>query len=181
MMAVQVPENFGNYILKGIEEIHFSEPVAWLPEAPGWYGLGVLLLLWICRILARSFYRWRRNRYRRIALAHLAQLEDKINSNPVDAVSPLPELLKATALKAYSREIVAPLTGKNWLNFLDAQYNGPTFNDDLGRQLISIAYQPVEKWTIDAPTARSLIKRVKRWLRHHHEGLNEKVKGGCHV
>ncbi len=180
-MALEVPENFGNYILKGIEEIHFSEPVAWFPEAPGWYGLGVLLLLWICRVLANYLFRWRRNRYRRVALAHLAQLEEKINSNPVDAVSPLPELLKATALKAYPREIVAPLTGKNWLNFLDAQYNGPTFNDDLGRKLISIAYQPVEKWTIDSATARSLIERVQGWLRNHREDLHEKGKEGSHA
>jgi hypothetical protein len=180
-MALEVPENFGNYILKGIEEIHFPEPIPWWPEAPGWYGVGVLLLLWICNILVTCLHRWRRNRYRRVALAHLAQLEERINSNPVDAVSPLPELLKATALKAYPREVVAQLTGENWLNFLDAQYNGPTFHDDLGRQLISIAYQPVEKWTIDAGTARSLIERVQGWLRHHREDLHEKVKESSHA
>ena len=31
-MALEVPTDFGNYALKGIEEIHFPEPVAWWPE-----------------------------------------------------------------------------------------------------------------------------------------------------
>ena len=180
-MALEVPTDFGNYVLKGIEEIHFPEPVAWWPQTPGWYVIGLILLLWMGCLAVKSIRRWRRNRYRRSALAHLATLEEQINVNPLDAVSPLPELLKATALQAYPREAVAQLTGERWLNFLDAQYNGPAFNDDLGRQLILIAYKPAEKLTIDTDTARSLIERAGTWLRHHHDDLQEKGKEGSHA
>jgi len=102
-----VDETFGNYLIRGIAEIHQPPPVPWTPSAPGWTVLWGILLLAGIWTAWRLFSRWRQNAYRREALRLLRSVKQKYRPGDRAALAALPRLLKNTALKAYPRDRVA--------------------------------------------------------------------------
>ena len=101
-MSLEIGPDFGNYALKGIEEIAFPPPIPWWPVAPGWRWLGLMLLVGLGWLAYRRFRRWQRDAYRRDALRRLAEIE-RSSASWQEVVSALPLLLKAVALDAYPR------------------------------------------------------------------------------
>jgi hypothetical protein len=101
--------------LANLNDIIEAPPVPWWPPAPGWLfllGIAVLLLLFL---LTRAVLRYRRNAYRRAALAELGRAASVPQPLPLIAA-----LLKRTALAAYPRKTVAGLTGQAWIEWLAA-------------------------------------------------------------
>ena len=93
--------------LQNLHDIVVPQPVSFWPPAPAWYVVLGLVLMGILWLVGRSILRYRRNAYRRAALAELQTL-------PADGPSAAPRiaaLLKRTALAAFPREQVAGLTG----------------------------------------------------------------------
>lgn len=156
---------FGNYNLHGIEEVQLPDAISWMPQTIGWKILALCLLLGFCFFVYRKVKKWWRNRYRREALKQLAQLE--LTEDAYTVVSRLPFLLKATALQRYPREDIASLSGERWLAFLSDHYPGPTFNDALGHQLITIAYQSKPQWALSDQDANRLVDRARAWIKKH--------------
>lgn len=159
--------------LQDLHDIAAPGPVPWLPPAPGWYALALtvsVLLIWGAAALAR---RWRRNAYRRVALAELAQLESGLaGGQPARLLLPrLAELLKRTALAAYGREVAAPLSGQPWLDFLDARLGRPVFAGDNGRLLLLCSYGPETLLHgVSRAQAQSLCGAARAWLAGHRAG-----------
>lgn len=168
----QFADTFGNYILHGIEEVHLPETVSWWPQTIGWKVLGLLLLIAVAYWLSVQAKKWWRNRYRRDALSRLASLEQRADEWQ-QVVRQLPFLLKATALQAYPRSDVAQLSGTQWLEFLDSQFEGPAFRDGPGQGLLEIAYQPESQWRLSQLDAESLISLSRRWIREHRPATRE--------
>ena len=103
-----------------LRDLHLPEPAGWWPPAPGWWLLAALLLLlpligWALRRRQR-----RRPRYRRAALAELQRIEHGYRSggDGARAVAETSALLKRVALSCYPTELVAPLGGAQWADFL---------------------------------------------------------------
>ncbi len=157
-------EQFGNPLVRAIEEIHMPEPVAWWPAAPGWRVLGLLLLAFVLYRFVRACRRWWRNRYRREALR---RLEAFLGAGRREALRHLPFLLKATALRAYPRDRVAGLSGEPWLAFLDSRYKGPSFRKD--GLLLSVAYRDPAAWDFSKERGDALITMARRWIKEHRE------------
>lgn len=113
--------------LAGLHDLALSAPPDWLPpQGPSWIVLGVLLvtgLAWTARQLWR---RYRRNRYRREALAELGRLFADPD-RPVTALE-ISTVLKRTALAAFPRTRVAALSGAAWRDFL-CSTGAPAFAD----------------------------------------------------
>jgi hypothetical protein len=166
-MTALFGDTFGNYLLHGIEEIHLPEPVAWWPQTPGWIILAGLFLLWCLFRLYLAARIWWHNRYRRAALAQLDKLEQRAAGQYQLVLPALPPLLKATALQAFPRADVAALSGEPWLAFLDRHYDGASFRQGSGRQLLSIAYRPEADWQLSAGEAQQLIAMCRHWLGQH--------------
>lgn len=71
----------------GLDKLHdilVPPPVPWWPPAPGWYWILGLAAVIGAVLLWRAVARWQRNRYRREALAELAQIEARIETR-IDA------------------------------------------------------------------------------------------------
>src|SRR5262249_19975429 len=102
--------------LERLHDIVAPGAVPWWPPAPGWYWLMGFLFLIVLALAAHWILQWQHNRYRREALAQLAQweTEGKSPGQRAAALLALAELLKRTALTAYPREQVATLTGAKW-------------------------------------------------------------------
>lgn len=159
----QVPENFGNYTIKGIEELHFPEPVSWWPQTAGWYLVGGFLLLAALWFAYKRLRAWRRDRYRRGALQALKALEATLGDDAAAALAPLPALIKRAALEAYPRTDVASLSGEAWIEFLNRDLTGARFD---GRFSL-VAYGPRDRWPVGDDDTAALFAATRHWLRNH--------------
>ncbi len=99
--------------LKNLHDIITPQPVPWWPPAPGWYVVLSLLIIFLFFLIIRGILRYRKNAYRRAALAVL----EKTGEGP-DKLAFIAALLKRTALAAYPREQVASMAGKAWVRWL---------------------------------------------------------------
>ena len=168
-MALQrppLPEVFGNYSIRGIEEVLPAEPVTWWPSTLGWQlllALLVLILAWRGWRLAVS---WRRNRYRRAALAELQALQSCQTDN-AHRLASLAALLKATAVYIYPRPEVAALSGHNWLTWLNGQTATALFSERSAQLLGEAVYraEPV----IEGAALQQLAVEIEDWIRSHPE------------
>ena len=127
----------------------------------------LLLLLWGAFVWYR---RWKRNAYRREALAELDRIENALaGDGAAHLLLPrLPELLKRTALAAYGRGEVASLSGKSWLDFLDHSIGKPLFSGEEGRLLLNCSYGPATLLDgVSREQARNLCRDVHTWLAGH--------------
>jgi predicted negative regulator of RcsB-dependent stress response len=148
-------------LLDRMHELVMPEPVAWLPQTPGWWiVLGWMLAVLL--LLAWQFARRRRrNRYRRDALAELKTIAAASELGPAESAQHIAALLKRTALAVYPRDEVAALYGADWAQFLrDSSGNDPQIAD-AADMLAAAAYRPDADGSV-------LTGPAKRWIRLHH-------------
>jgi len=159
-----LPEIFGNYTIRGINEVLAPDPISWFPAAPGWryVSLALLLLLgWRGWLYWRN---WRRNRYRRAALAQLSRLRDA-HGNSSALLQALSTLLKATALQAYPRVEVAHLSGDVWLRWLNEHGNGASFSRSSATLLGESVYQAQS--AAESTDLQRLLQEAGNWISSH--------------
>jgi uncharacterized protein DUF4381 len=135
---------------------------AWLTLAAVALAL-VLALAWLVR-------RHVQRRYRRLAERELRALEAAwaASANTLQALEPVPALLKRCALQGFARPQVASLSGVAWLRFLDATGAGP-FGEAAGRALLAITTRgPSAVAPADAPR---LFAAARTWVRRHRAEL----------
>ena len=89
-------------------------------------------LTWCVYLLVGAAAKHRANAYRRAGLAELLRLKSLSTGNELSQVAAVSELLKRVALAAWPRQVVASLTGKAWLQFLDQTTGGITFTSGPG-------------------------------------------------
>ena len=140
-----------------LRDIQVPGPVSWWPPAPGWWLLGLLVLLGLT-LGAWLHHRHVRDRWRRAALAELRRIK---TLEPAASVREISVLLRRVALHRYPREEVAALSGEAWLAFLDgASGEGAPFQNGIGRILASGPYAPAVEVETDA-----LLALCERWIR----------------
>ncbi len=141
--------------IEQLQELGLPAPVSYWPQTWGW---GVLLGLAVVSLLilgGRQWLRWRRDAYRREALARLNNLQD---------MRELPELLKRVALSmpltTGEHQRVPTLSGADWQAFLQRHAVGP-LPEDLSRRLAELAYG-------NPSPDPQLLAQCKAWVEQHH-------------
>ena len=137
---------------------------AW-PPAVGWWiisllGIGILGYLGFL-----SLRHWRKNQYRREAIADLQKLlhsyhEDTASINYLALYN---NLLKRVAMSHFRRDQVASLSGEAWVAFLDNSGNTQEFSMGSGQSLIQGNYAPASDFD-----AKELHKIGYAWIKNHH-------------
>jgi len=146
--------------LQNLHDVFVPESIGLWPPAPGWYAVLACLGLVVAWALVRWSISWRRNAYRRQALAMLEML-----SGPDGRLELVAALVKRVALSAYPRERVAGLSGMEWLVFLDRTGGTTEFTSGPGRQLEATQYRKHEP---AGPISEDLIAVAAEWIRDHH-------------
>jgi hypothetical protein len=162
MSMPPLPETFGNYALKGFAEIVALDPINWWPQTLAWKCLACLLILVISIFLWRRLKLWYHNRYRRAActrLLHIDQTSD--DSSIIQAIN---QLLKITAIKAYSRQRVAQLSGNEWINFLNNRCEQTPFNDEC---IVLLTQNLYRQQPIGSVHRCELIAASQLWIQSH--------------
>lgn len=142
--------------LAELRPLHLPQDSLWWPPAPGWWLLGILLLL----LVWLGIRWWMKNRIKRVAIKELDQLQQQQLTAP-DYASGLSQLLKRYCLTQFPREEIAGLTGEQWHQFLDQ--HSPEPHPQLGTVLAETPYQR-EGESIDYD---ALYREAKRWIRHN--------------
>ena len=156
--------------LQNLNDIVVPPPVPWWPLAPGWYVVAAALLFLLSWLLFRQWQRWRRNTYRRQALAELSSIRAGGDDGQIRRV---PELLKRTALSAWPRQQVAGLSGAAWHGFLDDAAGMERFRGSAGEILDRLAYAGRGDDPPDPAEALLLLDAAEAWLKQHRLAAGE--------
>jgi len=156
--------------LQNLHDIISPQPVSWLPPAPGWYALGLSLFLLCSWFSVQKYLAWKRNKYRREALIELDEIGKQLagNAKYQQLLPQLPQLVKRTAIAAYGRNLVASLTGNDWLAFLDKTGSTHLFTKGSGQLLNDCSYLPAAQLAqFSREQVAGLQKAVFYWIRKH--------------
>ena len=160
--------------LDALANIVQPEAVSSSPVTVGWKILLLIVAVALAAAAWTAFRHWRRNRYRREALAELETLSAAATgSGPgkVEALRALPVLLRRVVLSVDERTDVASLSGGPWLDYLDARYPGRGFTQGPGRHVEAMGYLPDPQVDgLDPQTVKALLGEVRGWIEHHEVG-----------
>ena len=147
-------------LLDLMHEIVWPEPVSWMPRTEGWWVVLGWLLAVALLVALTVRRRWRRNRYRREALAGLDAIASRPDLAPQESARAVAETVKRAALAAFPRKDVASLHGDAWARFLGDSSGNDRRVCEAAARLAAAAYHP------DADGA-PLIEPARRWVRRH--------------
>ena len=148
--------------LSALRDIHLPPEPAFWPPAPGWWTLVLFAAL-----LAGGLGWWGRQRARRRpqreALAALAALRDALAKGeaPYRIAAASTSVLRRAALSRSPRRQAAGITGRAWIEFLNARGGGLVFTAREAELLAAAPYVP----RTDAGDAGALIGLCERWIR----------------
>ncbi len=159
--------------LEGLHDIALPEPVSWMPQTIGWYVAGAVIVGLVVWAAVGYYQRRRTNRYRRAALAELADIETTLAdpAKQAAALGAIPVLVKRVALSFTPRDAIASLTGDPWLRWLDASYAGTEFSHGVGRLLPQMAYRP-RPTDVSQDEITDLVALVRQWIQQHDPALS---------
>ena len=143
--------------LADLRDIHLPEPVEAWPPAPGWWLLGLCVLLAVTAGCIWAYRRYQRNAWRREALAELPA-PDGVTTTDIGYYSTLNQILKRSARVCHPGAGTDRMSGVSWQRFLCEQA------PDLPAQpLIALARSPfLTEAEIPPETAHRL---TRDWLR----------------
>ncbi|WP_207888296.1 DUF4381 domain-containing protein [Pseudomonas sp. 30_B] len=153
-----------------LRELALPAPAAsYWPQTWGWLALALLLLALLVAWGVWRYLRWRRDRYRREALARLDELVQALEDpqGRLAALRELPLLLKRVALSMPGGEVAAQLGGSPWQSFL--QRHGPApLPADFAQRLALLAYAPAERVaTLADHEVHALLGASRQWIEAH--------------
>lgn len=159
------------YSLDNLHDIVEPAAISWWPPATGFWILLALLLVWMLAIGLLFWIRYKRNGYRREALALLKQIEPGLQHAQTrgSALAEVAMLLKRTALSAYPRVEVAELSGEEWLAFLDGSGHTSHFSEGAAAILGNISWRPQAGINLSDRELKELVNTVQHWINHHHQ------------
>ncbi|RHW76985.1 DUF4381 domain-containing protein [Colwellia sp. RSH04] len=157
---------WGNYLLEKIVEPPPPEAISWLPQTIGWKITFVILFFYLCFKVIAEYKKYKRNAYRRNALAWLKQYQ----SDEEWYYRQLPVLLRKTAITAYDRTKITSLTGSDWDSWLDSQCKETDFTASCSMVLHQLAFAP--EFNLSSQEKQILLQHVSTWIKHH-RGQND--------
>lgn len=161
----EFPAPWGNYLIEELVPTMTPQLVSAWPQTLAWK---LLAIIFVCYLLKKSYLAWRnyqRNAYRREGLAWLCQLPTYTSMQEQNIYRQLPALIRKTALQAFGRDEVSPLSNEHWERWLDQQCDKTSFADQHTQLLQTLAYASEPK--IDPQKMQALLSHIRLWIQFH--------------
>ena len=144
-----------------LRDIHLPDAVSWWPLAPGWWLLGILILL-ILFIFPKIIKRIKSKPINRTALLEFKKIEYAFQQHQDNTrlAQDISVLLRRICISYKSREDVASLTGYEWLSQLNKMTNNNAFSEQIGEILFNAPYQKQSQFN-----SNELINSCKNWIK----------------
>lgn len=143
-------------LLEQLNGVLAPEPSSGL--APGWASLLGLVIVASIVLLGWLINMWRQRRYRRESLEVLRQLDTAEGLVYAQEVN---KLLKRVAMSAYGRDVIVPLQGESWSEFLRQTANTPLDQESLELLGGGLYHRSP---TVDTVKLR---QTAEQWIRKH--------------
>ena len=161
-----------------LKDIHLPDSILWWPPAPGWWVLGVVLIifLFLMLLLLPKLWRWLRYKpVRSLSLKefYLIKQSHQHQTDQKQTLQAITTLLRRTVMSKSGRIGHAGVVGDNWINQLNQMSQKDCFTQAQGELLKHGRYQPAiegqNKADID-----SLLQSCENWIK-------SLPKGGSHA
>ena len=159
------PAPWGNYSLKDLAETSVPDTILWWPQTLGWQILLLLFVVYVINKLHQKYQAYKRDAYRRDAIAWISNLPEYNSNAPAQNFRQLPALLRSTAISGFGRQEVTRLANKQWETWLDQQCSHSCFSKQYSSLLHHLAYAPVVN--ITAEQMRELVSQITLWVNNH--------------
>ncbi len=163
MVSFDAP--WGNYMLKELVETASPEAISWLPQTPGWLAVALVLLFILSRAAYRKLIDYKRNAYRRDALAWIEQLPTYREDNVATGYRQIPALIKTAALHHFSRIEVNNVKDDEWEVWLDEHCQNSRFRETCPHLLRQLAHAP--RLDISKQQMQTLLLQTENWIANH--------------
>jgi hypothetical protein len=150
-----------------MEHLIEPSPIGFSFGAPGWYVLGVLFLMVVASVVTVAVIRYRRNKYRRMALRQMSAWAPEYmrKGNYAEWVYRTNNLVKRVAMQVYSREEVASCRASEWIGFLNDTCRRAGFSEEDVQLLSQFLFQPPHM--ITAEKASTFSGKASYWIKKH--------------
>jgi len=161
-----------------LKDIHLPDSILWWPPAPGWWVLGVVLIifLFLMLLLLPKLWRWLRYKpVRSLSLKefYLIKQSHQQQTDQKQTLQAITTLLRRTVMSKSGRIGHAGVVGDDWINQLNQMSQKDCFTQAQGELLKHGRYQPAiegqNKADID-----SLLQSCENWIK-------SLPKGGSHA
>ena len=161
-----------------LNDIHLPDSILWWPPAPGWWVLGVVLIifLFLMLLLLPKLWRWLRYKpVRSLSLKefYLIKQSHQQQADQKQTLQAITTLLRRTVMSKSGRIGHAGVVGDDWINQLNQMSQKDCFTQAQGELLKHGRYQPAiegqNKADID-----SLLQSCENWIK-------SLPKGGSHA
>ncbi len=153
-----------------LADIATPAQVSLTPHTLGWAVLAAAAFALAIWAAVRSYRRWRRERYRREALREIERHELALGDSGRRAatLASLAVILKRVAMTAGWRADAARLSGRQWIEFLNAHAGGAELSDRAVGILDDLEYRGAAALGAVADTeAQAFARTVRDWVEHH--------------
>lgn len=145
------------------------EPVQFTWEAPGWYVLGVMLFVVTVVITILIVRHYRRNRYRREAIAWLVNRQkDLMDQPPHMIVYDATMLMKRIVISRYGRRYAAARGGE-WITFLNTCCRRDLFSPQDDAWITQCLY--VGHTSVGDTDIQAYLNKTRTWIKSHRYAL----------
>ena len=142
-----------------IKPLMEPDPVVFSFDTIGWDILFWVIVLLLTAIILKSIIVYAENKYKRDAIKTLNKIT---TDGSIEVNQQIATQLKLVAIKTYSRETVAHLSGKAWAEFLQSKVKHNEFNN-LDTFLVTSLYQNKE----DREQTKQFLTFSKKWIKTH--------------
>ncbi len=132
-------------------------PIQFSFNTPGWYFIGIALIIILLFLCVRWIIVYRRNAYRRDAVKELNTTKN------IDGLVHILEIIKLVAITTYGRDTVANLSGKDWFKFLNSSSKKRSFT----KVEEPVLYALYKDESLDKEIFQELLSISKTWILTH--------------
>lgn len=153
----------GANLMAQLRDIHVAPDAPFWPPAPGWWFVGLLVLIVLAIGLRWLLTHLRAHMRRRRTLQFLDGLRASLNplDHPQSYLSGVNQLLKLVAIQAFPGQHCAAMQGRKWTEFLAGRLSKAS-SDTVLAALAEGPYQPTPEYDPQA-----LHDLARNWIRSY--------------